>query len=97
MGQVGHGGRNVLEHHTDLLAIEHFDDAKRQPMALKQRRLLFWNEEIERVIVHVELDIALWNGADLLLKFDKALRRCDEDVSHGEAPIRRSCYDAVTA
>ena len=73
----------MFEYHADLLAIKHFDDAKRQPIALEQCGLIFRNKQIERVIVHVELDITLWNSADLLLKLDQAVRRCDEDVSHG--------------
>jgi hypothetical protein len=31
------------------------------------------------------------------LKFYEAVRCCDEDLSHGYTPMRRSCYDAVTA
>jgi hypothetical protein len=83
MGQISHGRWNVLEEHVDLIAIEHFDDAKRQPMTLDQHGLLFGDEEIERVIVHVEFDMALWDGADLLLKFHETVRRCDKNLSHG--------------
>jgi hypothetical protein len=86
MEQISDCRWNVVIEYLDLLSIERSDDAKFEAVIPEQCRLILRNEEIKRIFMHIELDIAFGNSLDLLLKFLQARRCRNEDLSHVCAP-----------
>src|SRR5919109_1617637 len=90
VSQIGHGRGDMLVKHFNLVAVERLDDAEFEPMTPEDFGLVLRNEEIQRIVVHVEFQLALRNGAYLRLKLLQAVRCCDQDVCHVFAP-KSSC------
>jgi hypothetical protein len=86
MEQISDGRWNVFIEYFDLLSIERSNHAKLEAVISEQCGLILRNEEVKRIFMHIEFDIAFGNGLHLLLKFLQACWCRDEDVCHGCAP-----------